>query len=196
MISLNKLHEDVRDIYSKAAESPNDKLPFPLGRMFAESIGYPGELLDLLPATAIEAFTGVSNVSIFADIPEGSKVLDIGCGAGLDSFIASKRAGHQGAVTGIDFSGPMILRARQALSESGIDNIVFHVAEAERLPVENNSIDVALVNGIFNLSPERELIFRELSRVLRKGGKVYSAELILNEKNTAEPVCDINNWFA
>jgi len=195
MNSINKLHKDVRDIYSRAADHPEDKLPFPVGRAFAESIGYPGELLEIVPAGAVEAFTGVSNVSVFADIPEGSSVLDLGCGAGLDSFIAALRVGNQGTVTGVDFSTSMISRAKRALSVSGQGNISFQVAEAERLPVDDNSIDIALVNGIFNLSPERDLIFRELFRVIKKGGRVYSAELILKEKNRANTVCDIKDWF-
>ena len=196
MVSANQLRDGVKSAYSAAADRPQDRHPFPVGRSFAVSIGYPEELLDSLPSVAVDGFTGVSNVSIFSDIPEGSTVLDLGCGAGLDSLIAAKRVGPEGKVIGVDFSDSMILRARKASTESGLNNVEFHVGEAEKIPVEDSVIDIILVNGIFNLSMVRDDIFNELARVGRKGGVVYAAELILIDPTPTETVCDLNNWFA
>lgn len=106
-------------------------------------------------------------------------MLDLGCGAGLDSLIAARRAAPSGKVIGIDFSTTMLDRARQAAKEAAIQNVSFKYADAERLPLDEGCIDVALVNGIFNLNPERTAIFCELARVLRPGGVVYAAELVL-----------------
>jgi arsenite methyltransferase len=106
-------------------------------------------------------------------------VLDLGCGAGLDSLIAARRAGLSGKVIGVDFSTAMLDRARKAAKKACIQNASFEQTGAECLPLSPASVDVALVNGIFNLNPERESIFRELARVLRPGGVVYAAELIL-----------------
>ena len=153
-------------------------------------------MLDKLPRVAIESFTGVSNVSIIADIPVGTTVLDLGCGAGLDSLIAALRTGPDGKVIGVDFSESMISRARQAFKMSGFDNGEFRIADAENLPVEDNSIDVALVNGIFNLSPDRGAVFLHLARVLKDDGSVYAAELILNGSEPQSTQCDLTNWFA
>lgn len=191
-----QLREGVWKAYSAAAERPRDEHPFPVGRSFAESLGYPPDLLASLPSACVEAFAGVSNVSILADLPVGARVLDVGCGAGLDSLIAARRAGPHGRVIGIDFSEAMLARARQAVAAAGIGNVAFCLVGAETLPVRDGSIDLALVNGIFNLNPERREIFRELARVVRRDGTVYAAELILREPLPPEVRARETNWFA
>ncbi len=196
MDRAQQLREGVRRAYSAAADRPREKHPFPVGRQFAESLGYRSETLDNLPEVSVDAFSGVSNVSVFADIPRSATVLDLGCGAGLDSLIAARRTEQTGKVIGVDFSEAMLGRARQGAAECGADNAQFLRAEAEKLPLEDGSIDVALVNGIFNLNPAREAIFRELARVVRPGGVVYVAELILSEPLPAEVQAGENDWFA
>lgn len=190
-----ELRVRVREAYSAAALQPYDQHVFPVGRSFAESLGYPKQLLDTLPAVSSEAFAGVSNVSLFSEIHSGASVLDLGCGAGLDSLIAARRAGAAGRVVGIDFSEPMLARARCAAREARASNVLFGQASAENLPLRDDSVDIALVNGIFNLNPARNAIFGALARVLRPGGEVYAAELIL-----AKPLPDDQrnpaNWFA
>jgi len=196
MDKIQQLRASVQRAYSAAAETPQDEHPFPVGRHFAESLGYPQDLLVGLPSVAVDAFSGVSNVAIFADIPEGVTVLDLGCGAGLDSLIAAQRTGSKGKVIGVDFSDAMLACARQAAAEVGVDNVEFYQADAEDLPIEDGLIDVALVNGIFNLNPARDAIFRELARVVRQGGAVYAAELILREPLPPEIQDSETNWFA
>lgn len=190
------LRDGVHQAYSVVAAAPQAEHPFPVGRQFAESLGYPAELLAGLPAIAADAFAGVSNVAIFARIPTGAMVLDLGCGAGLDSLIAARRVGPTGRVIGLDFSESMLARARQAAAEANLTNMEFRQADAENLFLEDNSIDVALVNGIFNLNPARDLIFRELARVMQAGGVVYGAEIILREPLPPEEQADQTNWFA
>lgn len=196
MDKTQQLREGVCKAYSSAAERPQDEHPFPVGRRFAESLGYPQNLLASLPSVSIDAFAGVSNVAIFADIPVGATVLDLGCGAGLDSLIAAQRVGSKGRVIGVDFSEAMLARARQAVEEVGIDNVEYRHADAEKLPIEDGLTDVALVNGIFNLNPKRDAIFRELVRVVRKGGALYAAELILREPLPPEIKNSETDWFA
>lgn len=192
----HQLREKVWEAYSAVAERPLDTHPFPAGRLFAASLGYPDALLDSLPCACSEAFAGVSNVSVFAEIPKGATVLDLGCGAGLDSLVAARRSGPSGRVIGVDFSEAMLARARKSASEAGIDSVVFCRADAERLPIADESVGVALVNGIFNLNPAREAVFRELARVVRQGGVVYSAELILSQPLPPEEKRSEANWFA
>jgi len=192
-----ELRAGVEDVYSAAARKPAGKYSFPVGREFAESIGYPVDTLDAIPAAAWEAFVGVSNVSVFADITLGETILDLGCGAGLDSIIARQRTGGSGKVIGIDFSKDMLKRAKQAVEEIGIDGQVeFHCASAEELPLQDSSIDTILVNGIFNLNPKRNQIFTELSRVLKGGGKVYAAEMVFTEHIEIEKISKLDDWFA
>jgi arsenite methyltransferase len=191
-----RLRAGVRAAYSAAAAEPGAEHPFPIGRGFAESLGYPANELAILPSVAVEAFTGVSDVSVFADLKPGMRVLDLGCGAGLDSLIAGRRVGAAGRVVGIDFSSAMLKRARQAAIEADAANLIFCCSGAEILPLRSGSIDVALVNGIFNLNPERVSIFSELARVLRPGGSVYAAELILRESLPREVGATDEDWFA
>ncbi len=190
-----RLYDGVKKAYSVAAERPLEEHPFPLGRTFAESIGYPKELLDSLPASSSNVFAGVSNVSVFAEIPRGSKILDLGCGAGLDSLIAARKTGSAGRVIGIDFSRSMVSRARESAEEADLINVEFREGPADQISVQDGAIDVAIVNGIFNLNPNRDAIFRELARVVHPGGSVYGAELILIRPlmNASPPTED--DWF-
>jgi SAM-dependent methyltransferase len=191
-----QLREGVRKAYSAAASRPQDEHPFPVGRLFAESVGYPRNMLQTLPSVSVGTFSGVSNVSIFAEIPTGATVLDLGCGAGLDALIAARRVGSKGKVIGLDFSDAMLSRARQAVAEKELSNTKFYQADAEHMPIEDSTIDVALVNGIFNLNPARDAIFKELARVVRQGGAVYAAELILREPLPKKIRASEKNWFA
>jgi SAM-dependent methyltransferase len=190
------LRDGVHHAYSHVAESPNAEHPFKVGRAFAEGLGYPAEWLNRVPAASLEAFTGVSCVSIFAELPEGVRVLDLGCGAGTDSLIAAMRVGDTGHVTGIDFSEPMLARARRSMSGAGLRNVTFQSGDAERLPLDNASMDVALVNGIFNLNPAREQIMRELARVLKPGAALYCAETVLREPLDDAERNNLTNWFS
>jgi SAM-dependent methyltransferase len=191
-----KIREGVREAYSAASRHPRREHPFPVGREFAESLGYPRSVLDDLPEVAIEAFAGVSNVSVLAALMQGATVLDLGCGAGLDSLVAARRVGPLGRVVGIDFSAAMLVRANGGVRASGAHNIVLARAAAESLPLSDESIDVVLINGMFNLNPARTEIFEELARVVVPGGVVYSAELILKEPLPQAVRADEASWFA
>jgi arsenite methyltransferase len=192
-----QLRSAVHNAYSAAAEQPARKHAFPVGRLLAERLGYPADVLDTLPLAAVEAFAGVSNLAVSAMIPAGAHVLDLGCGAGLDSVILAGRVGPTGRVVGIDFSEAMLTRARQAATASGYNAIVsFRCGDAEHLPLDGASVDVALVNGIFNLNPARGEIFRELARVVRQGGHVYVAELVLQEAVSKPDHFTEAEWFA
>ncbi len=193
---LRNLRESVREAYSAAANDPGARHSFPVGSAFARALGYPQELLNRIPADSVEAFAGVSNVSIQAPLREGLAVVDLGCGSGLDSLVASERVGPTGRVVGIDFSASMLDRAKRSANRCGHLRVAFVRASAEQIPLRDSSIDVALVNGIFNLNPFREEIFRELGRVVRPGGRVYGAELILQSQLTESFQPGSANWFS
>ena len=175
MNTAASLREGVRQAYSQIASHPDEEPIFPTGRALAEDLGYPAPLLDALPSISVEAFCGVSNVSLFAEIPEGSTVLDLGSGAGLDTLVAARRTGKGGKVIAVDFSQAMVERARQAITEAKATNVDLYLADAERLPLADRSIDVAIVNGIFNLNPWRGEVFAELARVVRPGDRSTQA---------------------
>lgn len=190
------LRESVRLAYSAAANAPADRHPFPIGAAFARDVGYPREVLDRIPAEAVDAFAGVSNIAIQAPLREGMFVLDLGCGAGLDSLIAAERVGAKGRVAGIDFSTSMLDRAKRSANCPEYGNLIFVRASAEQVPLRDACVDVALVNGIFNLNPFRESIFHELFRVLRPGGKAFGAELVLRSNLPEHLGSGSANWFS
>ena len=188
--------DSVRQVYSHLAAAPEGEHPFATGRAMAESAGYSADLLDSLPALSVDAFAGVSNVGAFADIPAGARVLDIGCGAGLDSLIAARKVGPDGCVIGIDFSDTMLERAQRAALVASIENVEFRRADAEEIPIDDESVDLVLVNGLFNLNSDRTKIFAEIARVLKPGGSIFASELIVREPLPEEFLNDPANWFA
>ncbi len=194
--NAHELRESVRLAYSTAASDPSAKHPFPVGTDFARNLGYPQELLSSIPNESVEAFAGVSAVSIQAQLREGLTVLDLGCGAGLDSLVAAERVGPTGFVVGIDFSPSMLDRANRSAIRRRDLHVAFVRASAEQLPLRDSGIDVVLVNGIFNLNPFREGIFRELGRVVRPGGSVFGAELVLQSALPESFQSGGANWFS
>jgi SAM-dependent methyltransferase len=190
------LRDKVRVAYSSAAERPEGPHPFPVGREFAKSLGYRSEWLNQIPSASVEAFAGVSNVPSFAELPSNGAVLDMGCGAGLDSLLLARRMSDDGRVIGVDFSLAMLERARCATAASGARNLLFCQSDAERLPLGDGVIDAVVVNGIFNLNPAREAIIGELARCIRPGGRLYGAELILRAPLPPELKAGDSNWFA
>jgi SAM-dependent methyltransferase len=196
MADAAALRQGVWEAYTAVAERPTDESRFRVGRQFAEGLGYPPDQLERLPAVSVEAFTGVSNVAVLADLRVGDLVLDVGCGAGLDALIAAERVGPAGRVIGLDFSPAMLARARQGAAGVGLTNTLFCQAAAERLSLPDGSVDTALVNGLFNLNPARAVIFQELARAVRPGGMVFAAELILMEGAGVTAPASLDDWFS
>lgn len=190
------VRSEVEAAFAAIAQRPDDKAPFPVGRNLAEDLGYPPSLLDMLPVACVEAFCGVSNVSLFAEIPLGSTVLDLGCGAGLDTLIAAKRTGDSGRVLAVDYSKAMLDRAAGSIAESLASNVELILSDAESLPLADKSVDVAIVNGIFNLNPDRGAMLIELARVVRKGGALFAAELVLTAELSPAERASKSNWFS
>jgi SAM-dependent methyltransferase len=187
------LRERVRQVYSEIAKAPDAEHPVRVGRKVAVRAGYDEEWLSNAPRVSVEAFAGVSCVPCFAEIEATAHVLDLGCGAGLDSLLVAVQAG---SVLGVDFSEAMLSRAETSARSMGLDNVEFRQGSAEAIPCETGSIDVALVNGLFNLNPARTEIFRELARVVHPGGLVFAAELILKQPLPEEARRSETDWFA
>jgi SAM-dependent methyltransferase len=195
-VDKQRLRIKVREAYSAAAVDPERKHAFPVGEEFAQNLGYPRDLLATIPEVSRRAFSGVADVACIAPIVKGSTVLDLGCGAGQDAFIAADRVGPDGRVIGIDFSAEMLRRAAQAQLQTLNPRLSFCRADAERLPLRDGMIDIVLINGLFNLNPFREAIFREVGRVVRKGGLACAAELTLTGPLPEKMRSDESNWFA
>ncbi len=181
--------------YDQVAKSPHAKFNFPVGRAFAVSVGYDAELLSRLPAGLSESFTGAGNPHPFVDVKTGEIVLDLGCGAGLDLYHYAVAVGPAGKVYGLDFSEAMLAKAQESLKQAGVKNIAFLHAPATRIPLPDASVDLVTANGIYNLSPDKDAVMREVVRVLRPGGRTIFAEILVKEELPQDLRWNINDWF-
>ncbi|MDE3089314.1 MAG: methyltransferase domain-containing protein [Chloroflexota bacterium] len=194
--------------YGKVALQPKGRFPFPVGRAFAESLSYPPNLLDTLPRPSVDAFAGISYPLKFADLQPGESVLDLGCGAAMDTILAARQVGESGHIHSLDLSDAMLECARANVVAAGLGNVTFHCAPAEEIPLADGSVDVVVVNGIFNLCPSKKPVIDEVFRVLRTGGRTVVSEIVLRDLDDGEWVgatCDLGgdglagltleNWF-
>jgi SAM-dependent methyltransferase len=194
-LSPEEIKAAVAERYGQVASAPGDKFNFPVGRAFAESVGYDSALLDRLPKTMWESFTGAGNPQPFVDAQPGETVLDIGCGAGLDLYLYAEKVGPAGRLFGLDLSEPMLAKARDNLRSVGVGNVELLLSSADSIPLPDNSVDLVTANGIFNLSPDKDAVMREVARVLRKSGRTIFAEVVLKGELPTEVRREIGDWF-
>jgi len=179
-LSSDALRQAVARQYGQVAIRPDGEFPFPVGRAFAEEIGYKPEILDTLPVSAVDAFTGISNPLALADLQAGETVLDLGCGAGVDTLLIARQVGPAGRVIGVDLAPEMVDRARHNITVQGLTQVDIYLGPAEHLPLDDNSVDAVIVNGIFNLCPSKEAVAAEIWRVLKPGGRLLVSEIVLH----------------
>src|SRR5438552_8518200 len=150
-----ELEQKVKKMYKDVAQEPFREYHFEMCRGLAEKLGYEVSLLDAIPAPAIDSFAGVGHYFHLADIKPGDKVLDLGSGSGLDSFIASLKTGKTGTVTGIDMTDEQLEKSRRLAAEKGITNVSFIKGYIEKLPFADSTFDVIIINGVINLCTEK-----------------------------------------
>lgn len=175
---------DVREQYANVAQGSlsNDSLSV---RSIASAFGYSEEELNQLPS---EANMGLScgNPIALAGIREGEVVVDLGCGGGMDVFLAARKVGHSGRVIGIDMTAEMLQRARAGQQKLGLTNVEFHQSTIDRLPLPDNSVDCVISNCVINLVPDKLVVFKEILRVLKPGGRVALSDIALKQQLPSE----------
>jgi len=172
----------VRDKYSEVAQSVSGKFTYPTGREGARALGYDPALIDESHPGLLESFCGVGNPFSLFPIQPGSIILDVGCGAGFDLYVAGRLTGPRGRVHGVDLTEAMMSRARDNLQKAGIANAEVRHVVSENLPFADNTFDVVISNGVINLSPDKETLFREINRVLKPGGRFGFADVMLEQE--------------
>lgn len=190
----------VAEQYGRVARQPEGQHPFPVGRVFAESLGYPQDVLDNLPRSAVDAFAGISYPLTHANLQAGETVLDLGCGAGMDTILIARQVGPTGCVHSLDLSADMLERARANVTVAGLDNVTFHQTPAEAIPLSEGSVDAVIINGILNLCPTKEAVVNEVYRVLRPGGRLLVSEIVLrvlDDEDWVGETCGLtlDDWF-
>ena len=193
-VKVEDLRCQIQDKYTQVAETPEKGFHFHTGRPLALMLGYPGTLVDRLPASAVESFAGTGNPFSMGALRSGETVLDIGCGAGFDSLIAATQVGPSGRVISVDMTPAMLAKASRSAAAAGMTNIEFREGLGESLPLEDASIDVVISNGVFNLCPDKLALMTEVHRVLKPGGRIQVGDIVVHKEVPQSVKDDIDLW--
>jgi SAM-dependent methyltransferase len=190
-----RLKEKIRSTYGRVAEQPDGDFHFHRGPDYAAAaLGYDGAELGELPDFVTAPFAGVGNPLRAGALPAGGRVIDLGSGSGMDCLLAGRRVGRHGEVIGFDMTDAMLDKARAGASAAGMSHVRFEKADISGLPIDAGSVDVAISNGVINLSPEKPRVFAELHRVLRRGGRVQFADIVIENELSPAALNDIDLW--
>jgi SAM-dependent methyltransferase len=188
------LESAVKERFAALARDPTKEKRFPVGRDSARRLGYSSQETDSLPLAATESFASVGNPFVLGELRPGQSVLDLGCGAGMDSILAARQVGPTGKVIGVDMVGEMLAKARRNAEAAGVSNTDFRAGRADALPVPEGSVDVVITNGVFNLCVDKPKVVAELFRVLRPGGRLQMADILLEPHVTPEELAGKGTW--
>jgi SAM-dependent methyltransferase len=192
-VDVEVLKCEIKKTYAAVSREPDTDFIFPTGRAWAEDLHYPAELAQV-PDTAVESFAGVANPWELGRLSPDERVLDLGCGAGTDTLVAAQMVGPRGHVVGIDMTPEMLGKARAAAEEMGVANIELIEGEIEQLPLPDESVDVVISNGVIDLVPDKDVVFAEIHRVLRPGGRIQLADVTIQRPVSDEGKRNIDLW--
>ncbi len=193
-LDVTLLRSEIRRTYASVSNDPDQQFMFLTGRAWARDLGYPPDLLARIPETSCESFAGVANPFSLGLLTPGEVVLDVGCGAGMDTLIAAQMVGHTGSVTGIDMTPDMVAKARRSTAAMGAGHVTIIEGSAERLPFDDASFDVVISNGVIDLIPDKDAVFAEITRVLRPGGRIQLADVTIQRPVSEEGKRDVDLW--
>ncbi|MDH5508805.1 MAG: methyltransferase domain-containing protein [Nitrospinota bacterium] len=192
---IGKINRSVLSRYAKVAGGAWRKLfRYPTGKDGMDGLGYDKALTSALPGDVAATYCGVSHLFASAPVPLGGKILDIGCGAGVDTILAARLAGPEGASAGVDMTPEMIALAAANARKSGATNVSFSRASAESLPFPDQCFDTVISNGVFNLVPDKQKALAEAWRVLRPGGRLAIADQILSDESPRDVDTMTAHW--
>jgi len=194
LVDAERLRAEVREKYRAVAVEPAARYHFHTGRGLAARLGYDAAIVDALPHVAVESFAGVANPLALRTPLTGERVVDVGSGAGFDSFVAAGHVGTEGRVVGVDMTAEMLAKAGATAGMLGMGHVEFRQGLAEELPVEDGWADVVISNGVINLCADKRAVFDEIFRVLRPGGVLAFADIANGRPVPAEALRDIDLW--
>jgi arsenite methyltransferase len=193
-VDVDVLREEIRKTYTDVSTDQEQEFIFPTGRAWAHELGYPEPELGRVPDATVDSFAGVANHWVLGRIAPGEIVLDLGCGAGTDLLIAAQMTGPPGRVIGVDMTASMLDRARASADEMGIDNFELHESLIESLPLDDASVDVVISNGVIDLVPDKDAVLDEIDRVLRPGGRLQLADVVIHHEVSEDARKRIDLW--
>lgn len=189
-----RIKDGILGKYAKVAITPQGCFKFPTGRSGLDALKYDKSILQSLPETVLDSFCGVGNPFSLGEIRPGDSILDIGCGCGVDAMFAAELTGPNGRVAGVDMSSDMVGRARQNLGLTSLRNVSFQESSAEDLPFPDESFDVVVSSGVFNLVPDKRKALREVFRVLKPDGRLMMADQVLTGYLSEDVKARVDNW--
>jgi arsenite methyltransferase len=193
-LDLGQLRAAIQEEYEAVAAEPQRGFHFHTGRPLARILEYEEEWLEGIPETAVESFAGTGNPFSLGTIEPGERVVDIGCGAGIDSLIAARMVGPNGQVIGVDMTPAMLNKARRAADEAGLDNVIFRQGYGEELPVTDGWADVVISNGVLNLMPDKAAGLQEMARVLQPNGRLQIGDILVQKEVPDSAKQNIDLW--
>jgi SAM-dependent methyltransferase len=193
-VDVDTLREEIRKTYTEVSTTPGHEFIFPIGRSWAELLDYPQPELGRMPDASVDSFAGVANHWQLGRVETGQTVLDLGCGAGADLLIAAQMTGPGGRVIGIDMTASMLECARASAREMRLENVELHEGLIEKLPFEDDSVDLVISNGVIDLVPDKDAVFDEIDRVLRPRGRLQIADVIIHTEVSEDARKNIDLW--
>ena len=193
-VDVGLLRSEIEKTYTDVSTDQDEQFIFPTGRAWAQELAYPEPELERVPDATVESFAGVANHWTLGRIEPGSVVVDLGCGAGTDLLIAAQMTGPTGRVIGVDMTSAMLERARESATEMGLGNVELHEALIESLPLADASVDVVISNGVIDLVADKDAVLDEIDRVLRPGGRLQVADVVIHREVSEDARRRIDLW--
>ena len=193
-LDTDRLRQAIQEEYTAVARSPQQGFHFHTGRPLAHLLGYEAGWLDGIPEDSLESFAGTGNPFSLGALQQGQRVVDVGCGAGLDRLIAARMVGPRGKVIGVDMTAAMLDKARQSATAACQTNIEFLEGYAEALPVGEAWADVVISNGVLNLMPDKVATLMEMARVLKPGGRLQIGDILVQKPVHTSTKRQIDLW--
>ena len=192
--NVDVLRLAIQGEYAAVASTPQQGFHFHTGRELAARLGYPEARVDTLPKSVVESFAGVGNPFSWGGPQPGETVVDLGSGAGLDAILAAIAVGEHGRVIGVDMTPAMLAKARHNAGLLALTNVAFREGYLEELPIADETADVVISNGVINLSPRKEAVLAEAYRVLKPGGRLQIADIVVSRAVPDEAKEDVALW--
>jgi arsenite methyltransferase len=195
-VDVGVLRAEIQKTYTEVSTEQEHDFVFPTGRWWAEELGYPQPELSRVPDGSVESVAGVANHFALGRLDPGQAVVDLGCGAGADLLIAAQMVGPEGRVIGVDMTPAMLDRARESAAAMGLANVELHEGVIESLPLPDRSVDAVISNGVIDLIVDKDAVFDEIDRVLRPGGRLQFADVVIHKEVSEDARKRIDLWTA